>query len=250
MGPQIGLYCTYKCPGIQQCLATSMPAVDYKVRHYFLSTYCLCLNHDDVIKWKHFPRYWLFVRGIHRSSVNCPHKGQWHRALMFSLICTWINGWVNNGDAGDLIRHRAHCDVTVVLCFHFSNDINQNFLRDLTTLREFIDRFYKWHNDPAPALMSHCGMRDRCIVRYVRLLYSMRTFQTAHCMWCQHMARLMCPFVKIGCTVWHEMLWQNQRVVITQTLSSLVVITTISGATSGEETLSSLVPHYVVIMTQ
>ena len=24
-------------------------------------------NHDDVIKWKHFPRYWPFVRGIHRS---------------------------------------------------------------------------------------------------------------------------------------------------------------------------------------
>ena len=32
-------------------------------------------SHDDVIKWKHFPRYWLFVRRIHRSSVNCPDKG-------------------------------------------------------------------------------------------------------------------------------------------------------------------------------
>ena len=43
--------------------------------------------HDDVIKWKHFPRYWPFVRGIHRPPVNSPHKGQWRRALMFSLIC-------------------------------------------------------------------------------------------------------------------------------------------------------------------
>ena len=43
--------------------------------------------HDDVIKWKHFPRYWPFVWGIHRSPVNSPHKGQWHGALMFSLIC-------------------------------------------------------------------------------------------------------------------------------------------------------------------
>ena len=25
------------------------------------------LFHDDVIKWKYFPRYWPFVRGIHRS---------------------------------------------------------------------------------------------------------------------------------------------------------------------------------------
>ena len=33
-------------------------------------------NHDDVIKWKHFPRYWSFVWGIHRSPgpVNSPHK--------------------------------------------------------------------------------------------------------------------------------------------------------------------------------
>ena len=33
-------------------------------------------EHDDVMKWKHFPRYWPFVRGIHRSPVNSPHKGQ------------------------------------------------------------------------------------------------------------------------------------------------------------------------------
>ena len=46
--------------------------------------------HDDVIKWKYFPRYRPFVRGIHRSSVNSPHKGQWHGALVLSLICAWI----------------------------------------------------------------------------------------------------------------------------------------------------------------
>ena len=70
--------------------------------------------HDDVIEWKHFPRYWPFVRGIHRSPVNSPHKGQWCGALMFSLICTRINGWINNGEAGDLRRYRAHYDVTVM----------------------------------------------------------------------------------------------------------------------------------------
>ena len=42
--------------------------------------------HDGVIKWKHFPCYWPFVRGIHRSSVNSPHTGQFSGALMFSLI--------------------------------------------------------------------------------------------------------------------------------------------------------------------
>ena len=70
--------------------------------------------HDDVIKWKPFPRYWPFVRGIHRSPVNFPHKGQWRGALMFSLICVWINSWVNNREAVNLRRHRAHYDVTVM----------------------------------------------------------------------------------------------------------------------------------------
>ena len=49
-------------------------------------------GHDDVIKWKHFPLYWPFARGLHRSPVDSPHKGQWRGPLMFSLICTWING--------------------------------------------------------------------------------------------------------------------------------------------------------------
>ena len=71
--------------------------------------------HDDVIKWKEFPRNWPFVRGIHRSPVNSPHKGQWRGALMFSLICAWINGWVSNRVADDLRHHRAHYDVTVML---------------------------------------------------------------------------------------------------------------------------------------
>ena len=43
----------------------------------------LPITHDDVIKWKPFPRYWPFVRGIHRSPVSSPHKGQWRGALMF-----------------------------------------------------------------------------------------------------------------------------------------------------------------------
>ena len=47
---------------------------------YFISldsTYSSGCHNDDVIKWRHFLRYWPFVRGIHRSPVNSPHKGQW-----------------------------------------------------------------------------------------------------------------------------------------------------------------------------
>ena len=53
--------------------------------------YRISVVHDDVIKWRHFPRYWPFARGIHRWPVNSPHKGQWRGALMFSLICFWTN---------------------------------------------------------------------------------------------------------------------------------------------------------------
>ena len=61
-----------------------------------------------------FLRYWPIVRGIHWPPVNSPHKGQWRGALIFSLICAWINGWVNNHEAGDLRCHHAHYNVTVM----------------------------------------------------------------------------------------------------------------------------------------
>ena len=59
---------------------------------YFLLSY----YHDDVIKWKYFPHNWPIVWELHRWPVNSTHKGRWRGALMLSLICTWINDWVNN----------------------------------------------------------------------------------------------------------------------------------------------------------
>ena len=70
--------------------------------------------HYDVTRGKHFPCYRPFVRGIHRSPVISPHKGQWRGALIFPLIWAWINRWVNNREAGDLRRDRAHYDITVM----------------------------------------------------------------------------------------------------------------------------------------
>ena len=52
---------------------------------------------------------------IHRSPVNSPYKGQRPGDLMFSLICAWINGWVNNVEADDLRCHHAHYDITAML---------------------------------------------------------------------------------------------------------------------------------------
>ena len=62
------------------------------------------VSHDDVVKWKHFPRYWPFVRGIHRSPVNSPHKGQWRWPLMYFDIFFDLRPnkrlqWTNHRDA-------------------------------------------------------------------------------------------------------------------------------------------------------
>ena len=90
--------------------------------------------HDDVIKWKYFPRNWPFVRGIHRSPVNSPHKGQWHGALTFSLICTGTNSRANNGDAGVLRRHRAHYFMLLQLC-HAAGRCNTHIEDDFVVHR-------------------------------------------------------------------------------------------------------------------
>ena len=56
--------------------------------------------------------------GNSRSPLNSPYKGKWRKALMFSLICAWINGWVNYREAGDLRRHGAHYDVIVMITLY------------------------------------------------------------------------------------------------------------------------------------
>ena len=64
-----------------------------------------------------FPRYWLFVRGIHRSLVNSPiplTKASDAELWCFPWSEPGTNGWANNRDAGYLRRHRAHYDVTVM----------------------------------------------------------------------------------------------------------------------------------------
>ena len=103
--------CTLSIPG---CQGLSTP-----------SKTNICM-HDDVIKWKHFPRYWPFVRRIHRSPVNSLHKGQWRGAFMFSLIYAQINLWVNNREAGDLRRYRAHYDVIVMIRLCQDSEIKPN----------------------------------------------------------------------------------------------------------------------------
>ena len=68
----------------------------------------------DVIKWKHFPLTGPLCGEFIGHRLIPLIKSQWRGALMFSLIYAWINDWVNNREAGDLRRHCAHYDVTVM----------------------------------------------------------------------------------------------------------------------------------------
>ena len=83
---------------------------------YHCAPQALGIHH--ITWWRYWMCYWPFVRGIHRSPMNSSHKGQWRGALMFSVICAWINGWVNNRGTGDLRRHGAHYDVVVMASYH------------------------------------------------------------------------------------------------------------------------------------
>ena len=69
----------------------------YKIR--MMSSWTV---HEDVIPWKKIPRY-------------SPRKGQWRGALKISLICASVNAWVNNLEPGDLRRHPAYYDISVML---------------------------------------------------------------------------------------------------------------------------------------
>ena len=92
------------------------------------------VTHDGVIKWKHFPCYWPFVREIQRSPVNCPHKGQWREALMFPLTRalnkrlskSWW-GWWFKTPSRSLWHHcnamDSHCKSSIMLKAFSCHDV-------------------------------------------------------------------------------------------------------------------------------
>ena len=70
-------------------------------------------SHDDVIKWKHLPRYWPFVWEF-TGPGEFPAQRPVTRSFDGFFTCAWITDWVNYREAGDLRRYRAHYDVTVM----------------------------------------------------------------------------------------------------------------------------------------
>ena len=85
------------------------------VEGHIVSDSSACNNslHDDVIKWKRFPRYWPLC-GEFPGHRWIPSQRPVTQSFDVSFICAWIDGWVNNRNAGDLRRHCAHHDITVM----------------------------------------------------------------------------------------------------------------------------------------
>ena len=114
----VDLCYTYNC-GYMKCWITHiiragcvlLPANFHRV-HCCEKTTQLITTHDDVIKRKHFPRNWPLC-----GEFTGPGEVSTQRPVTRSfdaLICVWINGWVNNREAGDLRRQRGHYDVIVM----------------------------------------------------------------------------------------------------------------------------------------
>ena len=175
----------YSCTGLQPHPHDSLPHLSYVpwswictnileddrqwylwingcVWNHQLGMLCKChdvISHDDIIKWKHFPHYWPFVRGIHRSTVNSPHKGQWRGALISYSICAWINDWVNNREAGDLRRQRAHYDFIVMPT---GNVAATSVCCKMRVIWRW--PFIHWHNLVVPVVIHLlCGKITQCL---------------------------------------------------------------------------------------
>ena len=73
-------------------------------------------TNDDVMKWKHFPRYWPFVR----VTGGFPSQRPVTWRFDVSLICAWTNSWENNRDASDLRCHHTHYDIAVMLIISYN----------------------------------------------------------------------------------------------------------------------------------
>ena len=122
-------------------------------------------SENNIIKyawWRHqmetFSALLALCAGNSPVPVNSPYKGQWRGALMFSLICVWINDWVNNREAGDLTRYRAHYDVMVMNTKMPGNAVDHNYLTS-TDLVVNVTTSGMRNCHRKPPLFKNCGAR-------------------------------------------------------------------------------------------
>ena len=161
----------------------------------------------------------LFMWGIHQSPVNSPYKGQWRRALMFSLICAWINGWVNNREAGDLWCHRAHYDVIAMGYYWFAWSYKipewycqyscQLSLPDRYLLWPFYDGVIIWKSKHWSVASPHKSPVTRCFNIFFDVSLNNLLNTQPNCGWfetpwhsCDDADMPGSKFIKLMCKAW------------------------------------------------
>ena len=113
-------------------IASSDIALTVVLSGFYICQVRKLVNHKLKVKftwWRHLMEIFSALLAI--CAGNLPVAGEfperlWRGALMFSLVCAWMNDWVHNREAGDLRRHRGHYDVTVMICVYKQKYIGLN----------------------------------------------------------------------------------------------------------------------------
>ena len=128
--PPDNIYISFLVHGLMSVIHQTFTRTnDYAVYGHIDALSSIIIEHDDVIRWNHFPRYWPFVRELTGRRWNPLTKAS-DAELWCFLICAWKKHWVNNRDAGDMRRHRAHYVSKKGTRFRsIKDDINESPLR-------------------------------------------------------------------------------------------------------------------------
>ena len=116
------LICTYCYPSWRPCF---MHVIKQRIRDCAHNANTIG-SHNNVANcntwWRHQMETFSALLAI--CAENSPVTGEIPaqrpvtRNFGVFFICVWINGWVNSREADDLICHRAHYDVTVMIISH------------------------------------------------------------------------------------------------------------------------------------
>ena len=95
------------------CSELSIECCQLRVYDAFIALGTTWITQERLFKSTLYPwTWWRHQMGTFSAFLAL--CAGWRVALMISLICAWINDWVNNRADGDLRRHRAHYDVIIM----------------------------------------------------------------------------------------------------------------------------------------